>query len=351
MKKYRVIIWGLGNVGKVALRMCRDKKSLELVGVIDTAPDKVGKDAGEVFGYDKTGVIISDNADEVLQIDADVVLCYLPLVRDAELKFKPSGDDIIRALNAKKNVITTLPISYQWATDPELAEKLDQSAKANGVTYAPMGFLPGHYGSYLPMVLGGLMERIDKITIASGEDDQYNNSQWVHVFGYGVKPEEFTGPNFPYGGAKTLKRVIQTYYQDGVYEIGARLGFRFTEVTSTHDIFTTPIPLKTVLKDVPAGTICGHRFKIMGMVGDQPAVTLDYVHRICTDQVEEPKYRDVVRLEGSPAVIEVEYEGLITLEQSYETSTAPSVNAVPNVVEAEPGYKNGLDLRVVVPIR
>ena len=47
MKKYKVIVWGLGSVGRYAVKMIQSKKSLELVGAVDVDPKKVGKDAGE----------------------------------------------------------------------------------------------------------------------------------------------------------------------------------------------------------------------------------------------------------------------------------------------------------------
>jgi len=99
MKKYRVIIWGLGNVGRIAVRMCMERESLELVGVIDIAPDKVGKNAGEIFGFGKAGVIVSDNMEKVFALDADVIMCYLPcLMKKGSLK--PSADNIVKALKA-----------------------------------------------------------------------------------------------------------------------------------------------------------------------------------------------------------------------------------------------------------
>ena len=66
MKKYKVIVWGLGSVGRYAVIMIQSKKSLELVCGIDVDPKKVGKDAGEIFGFDKANVIVSDDIDEVL---------------------------------------------------------------------------------------------------------------------------------------------------------------------------------------------------------------------------------------------------------------------------------------------
>jgi hypothetical protein len=343
MKKYRVIIWGLGNVGRIAVRMCMEKESLELVGVIDIAPDKVGKDAGEVFGFGKTGVIVSDNMEKVFAMDADVIMCYLPcLMKKGSLK--PSADNIVKALKAKKNVITTIPISYSKQSDPEVTKMLDDAAKENGVTFLQIGLMPGLYSSYFPIVLCAAMARVDRVIMECGEDDQGNTSDWVRFFGYGLKPEEID--------AEAIRRGISTYYGDGVWEVGDRLGFKLTKVHCTDEVFTTSIPLKTVRGAIPAGTICGHKFIWHGMVGDEEKVTLIYTHNVCNDQIEAPKITERIRLEGAPSVVDAEIKGLMPpYDESFETSVAPTIHIIPRVVEAEPGLKYALDLPVINPIR
>jgi hypothetical protein len=343
MKKYRVIIWGLGNVGRIAVRMCMEKESLELAGVIDIAPDKVGKDAGEIFGFGKSGVIVSDNIDKVFAMNADVIMCYLPcLMKKGSLM--PSAENIVKALEAKKNVITTIPISYSRQSDPAVTKMIDDKAKENGVTFLQMGLMPGLYSSYFPIVLCAAMERVDRVIMECGEDDQGNTSDWVRFFGYGLKPEEIN--------IEAIRRGISTYYGDGVWEVGDRLGFKLTGVHCTDEVFTTAIPLKTVRGAIPAGTICGHRFIWHGMVGEKEMVTLIYIHNVCNDQIGEPKIIEKIRLEGSPSVIEAEIKGLMPpFEQSFETSVAPTIHVIPGVVAAEPGLRYALDLPVINPIR
>ena len=343
MKKYKVIVWGLGNVGRAAIRMIMDKESLELVGAIDVDPGKVGKDAGEIFGFGKTGVTVSSDVDKVFEMDADVILNYTPLVRDEKGGFTPSAQDMCRALSDKKNVITTIPIYYSQVTTPELFKMIDDCARENGVTYLPSGLLPGAYASYIPMVISGIMGRVDKIVVESGEDDQHNNSSWVKVFGYGVDPNVF--PN------ERLKAGIVSYYVSGVYEMGDRLGFQFDDFKNTHEVFTAPEDLHPIFGTVKKGTICGHRFTMSGCVGGKEVVTLRYVHKICNDVALEPPISDTIHIEGLPGDIDVELRGMMPLDESYVTSAAPTVNIIPAVVEAEPGFRQAMDLPVAVPIR
>ena len=130
----------------------------------------------------------------------------------------PSAQNIIKAIKAKKNVITTIPISYSVQSDPEVTKMLDDAAKENGVTFLQIGLMPGLYSSYFPIVLCAAMERVDRVVMECGEDDQGNTSDWVRFFGYGQKPEEVN--------VEAIRRGISTYYGDGVWEVGDQTGFQ-----------------------------------------------------------------------------------------------------------------------------
>jgi hypothetical protein len=172
MKKYRVIIWGMGSVGRYAVKMIQGKKSLDLVGAIDTDPMKTGRDAGELFGFPSTGVIISDDIDQVLELEADVVLLYLPTIYEKgnmrPSGYRPMAENICRALKAKKNVLTPLPTYHLHKTAPAIYEMINQCAIENGVTFVQQGIFPGLYNPYLPVVLASMAGRVDRVIITGG---------------------------------------------------------------------------------------------------------------------------------------------------------------------------------------
>ncbi len=63
---YRVIQWTTGNVGRRAVRAIVDHPQLELVGLYAHSADKIGKDAGELCGIEKTGILATDDAKIIL---------------------------------------------------------------------------------------------------------------------------------------------------------------------------------------------------------------------------------------------------------------------------------------------
>ena len=238
MEPYKVIIWGLGNVGRVAVRMIGERQSVQLVAAVDNDPEKIGKDAAGLFGFPEIGVKVTDDIDAALKLDADVVLVYTPLRHDPETgAFTPSAEDMVKVLNAKKNCITTIPLYYSQVTTPDLYKMINTAAQKNGVTFMPSGLLPGFYASHLPLYLCNLVDHVDELTVQSGEDDQNNTSSWVKVFGYGMDPDKFPQDK--------LKAGIAAYYIAAVYEMGDRLGLKFDDVKVSHEVFTAPHDLQT----------------------------------------------------------------------------------------------------------
>ena len=64
----KVVILGLGGVGKRILKELSTKDGLDIVGVIDSYDAIVGKDAGVVAGIDPIGVKISNDEDAVYKL-------------------------------------------------------------------------------------------------------------------------------------------------------------------------------------------------------------------------------------------------------------------------------------------
>ena len=71
---YRVIQWATGAMGKSCLRAVIDHPAMELAGLFVYGDDKLGRDAGDIARRAPTGVIATRDVDEILALDADVVI-------------------------------------------------------------------------------------------------------------------------------------------------------------------------------------------------------------------------------------------------------------------------------------
>ena len=105
---YRVIQWGTGFVGKMALRATIEHPDLELVGLVVHGKDKVGRDAGELIGLPPAGVVATDDVQAAERIPADVVSYFA----NADLRPADAVQDMARMLAAGKNVRLALPSKH-----------------------------------------------------------------------------------------------------------------------------------------------------------------------------------------------------------------------------------------------
>ena len=97
----------------------------EIVGAIDVAPTKVGKDLGEIIGLDHgLGITVSDNIHELCsKTPADVV------VHTTFSYLSEIYDQLTEIVKNHVNIVSTCEeLSFPFKTAPELAHKLDQLA-------------------------------------------------------------------------------------------------------------------------------------------------------------------------------------------------------------------------------
>jgi len=99
----QTVVWGTGNMGRAAIRAIDAHPGLELAAVLVANPEKVGRDAGDLAGLDRTlGVTATD--------DVDAVLANSP----GAIAYTASGDirpddaiaDVCRALRTGAVVVT-----------------------------------------------------------------------------------------------------------------------------------------------------------------------------------------------------------------------------------------------------
>jgi len=348
MRKYKVIVWGVGSVGKYAIRTIFEKKSLELVAAIDANPSIVGKDIGEVLGMDPTGVIVSDDISAELSKEADIVLLYVGIRA-------PAIDLIFQALNAKKNVLTTLNVYNYQDTAPELYEKINACALENNVTYCQQGIYPGLFTPYLPVVLASMTGRVDKVEINCIEDDMGNPSEWVKVFGYGHDPKTFDPSIFT--------SLFSSYYGPTVKEVARRCHLEYDEYVEECETFTHDKVIHTkYLGDVNPGTIAYHKVSMMCKKDGKEVSGFHITHKIGREQSPIQENENSIVIYGDPN-LKVTIDGLISLKPAdsddsvfvaggkpFATSTSPSINLINTVVEAAPGWVDALDLKAAQPI-
>jgi 4-hydroxy-tetrahydrodipicolinate reductase len=347
-RHYRVIQWSTGNVGRYALRGIINHPELELAGVWVHSEEKAGRDAGELAGVGPVGVKATNDVDELLAMDADVVSYNAT----GDLRPQEAVDDIVNILSSRKNVVGTalVPLVYPPSAPEQMREPIDEACIKYGVSCFTSGIDPGVANDLFPLVLAGLCERVDTVRVQEILNyATYDQPEVLfHTMGF-AQPLDHTP-------ILLVPGVLSLAWGCAVNVIAAGLGAELDEV---REVVVEKIPAPETFEipsgTVEKGTVAGLRFEIQGIVKGEPRIVIEHITRLRDDIAPhwpappgKGGYR--VRVEGSPSLtctLELEGDGGDENSGGLIVTAMRLLNAIPAVVEAPPGLLSALDIPLV----
>lgn len=346
MRRYKVIQWSTGNVGKLALRGILQHPQLELVGLWVHSAEKAGRDAGELAGLRHAGVAATNDAAALLAMDADCV-CY---TATADLRPGEAVEDLCRILESGKNVVSSSVVSFVFppAANPELRERIEKACTRGGSTFYTSGIDPGFANDALPLTLLSCCERVDTVRIAEilNYATYHQPEVLFETMGFG-KPLE-------HDPILLIPGILQLAWGPTVRMIAHAMGAELDEIREEVEKRPAPEDFSIPCGPVARGTMAALRFEVQGIVGGRPAIVIEHVTRLRDDLAPDwPQpvgagcYR--VTVEGNPSMVcdvamkgedgDVNTGGLVATAMRL-------LNAVPAVCAAKPGLVSLLDLPV-----
>jgi 2,4-diaminopentanoate dehydrogenase len=356
----RVAVWGPGSMGVIALRGVIDHPELELVDLVVHSDVKVGRDAGQLCGADRVGVVATTDATGLLGGDADVVV----YAAAANLRPLEAVNDMVSILRAGKNVVScsVVPLVYPNAVDAAFTDPLREAALAGGASFLTTGIDSGFANDVLPLALSGVARTIESIRVTEMFNyATYPDATAVYdILGFGKPPEEIpfaaTPGVFTFGWGPVLHQLA-----DG-------LGVRVNDIAENVERTPATMSFDTPTGHVSAGTIAGMRSTLTGYVEGNPTFVVDHVSRMHDDiapnwpqpHISIPP-RDLgyggasgrgvyrVEIEGSPSM-RCEFEMADDHDHDLGARMAGAsrmVNAIPAVCAARPGLLSALDLPLI----
>ena len=187
-KKIRAIQYGVGPIGASIAKLMREKQAIEIIGAIDTDPAKAGRDLGEVVGAQDApwGVVISADAQEVLEQNADIV------IHSTSSSLAKVMDQLLACLQSESSIVSTCEeLSYPFRTHPELAAQLDTAAKQSGVALVGTGVNPGFVMDKLVVTLAAVSQRIEHAKALRIVDASKRRLPLQKKIGAGMTVDEF----------------------------------------------------------------------------------------------------------------------------------------------------------------
>ena len=188
MRKVKTVLFGVGAVGSLIAKFLLEKEGVKIVGAIDVAKDKVGRDLGEVLGLArKLGITVSEDVDSVLsKADVDIA------VHTTTSFLKDTYPQIASIIKHGVNVVSTCEeLSYPYFSEPELAERLNTLAKEHGATVLGTGINPGFLMDTLVITLTTVCQKIERIEAVRVMDAATRRLPFQKKIGAGLTLEEF----------------------------------------------------------------------------------------------------------------------------------------------------------------
>jgi 4-hydroxy-tetrahydrodipicolinate reductase len=317
-------------MGSGMARLMLEKPGLTIVAAIDSRPDFVGKDLGEVLilGHNM-GIKITDQPADVLkkeEVDVVVIATTSWLNEQAA--------DLRSIISAGINCISIAEeMADAWAQNPVLADELDDLCKKNNVTLLGTGVNPGFVLDLLVVALTGGNHSVERIEASRVNDLSPYGPTVMKSQGVGTTPEAFRA------GVADGSIVGHVGFPESIHMISEALGLGVDKIEQTREPIISNVYRETPHVIVQPGMVAGCAHIGVGYKGDQEVIRLVHPQQIHPG-LEGQKTGDFINIYGKPEIhMEIKPEiagGIATM--------GLAVNMIPHVFAATPGLKRMIDL-------
>ena len=337
----RVVQWATGATGRLALGAVIDASDLELVGVRVYDPEKAGQDAGTLADRPTTGVLATDDRDEILELGADVVL-YMGRVEQHAAECLADVTDILAS--GSDVVATGSAFIDARAVDGDMGRAIDAACAEGSSTFLGLGLFPGFWGEAVAPLLSRLSFACDRIVVR--ESLSYagypSTRMMFDVMGYGHPPEStepvLAKPQRPGNPFKATATII-----------AKALGLDVVSIEPFREIAVTDTELQVAAGVIPAGTVGAMK---LGVRARCASVEIVVEHVTWMGPDVEPEWSRSegyeIELDGAPTLrcnLLLGTKGEDHTEMGCLATAMHAVHAIPVVGAAPPGVLDLADVR------
>lgn len=327
MNMFNIVYLGLGPLGQKVVRFAIERGCFNIVAAVDSDPDKVGKDLGELCGIKPLGIKVSSTLKEARNGRGAQVAVVTTVSSLA--KFAPQALELAQA--GMHIVSTCEELAFPWRTQPQISQRIDAMCKKHGIACVGTGVNPGFLMEYLPSVLTGVCQKVDSIKVWRVQDASVRRVPFQQKIGAGFTLDEFSKKQ----KEGTLRHVG---LPESVDFIAAKMGWKLDRSTESLDPVMADTDIHTGYKPILKGMACGIYQVGRGFVGSKEVITLEF-----RAAVGEPQSYDRIVIDGDPKI-----DSTITGGVNGDIATcAITLNAIRSIMSSSPGLKTMCDMPTV----
>ena len=328
-EKIRVVCYGVGAVGTRIAKFLLTKQGVQIVGAIDVAKDKIGKDLGQVLEINrKLGVVISDDVDSVMK-----KACCDVVIHATSSYLKDVYSQIAPLANYGVNVISTCEeLSYPYVSEPELANKLEALGLRYAMSFLGTGINPVFLMDTLIISLTGVCQKINKIKAERLMNAATRRVPFQKKVGAGLTLTEFKKKM----ASKEITGHVGLEQSIGMVASALRWELDKIQVEQVEPVVATQ-EVRSEAITVKKGQVAGLRQIARGIMNRKDMITLDFQAHIGAKQ----EY-DAITIDGVPPV----HQKISPCVHGDIATVAMIVNAIPKLINAHPGLLTMKDLPV-----
>lgn len=341
--KHKVIQWATGGIGKAAIQGVIGHPDLQLVGCWVHSKSKVGLEAGDIAGIEKTGVLATNSIDDILNMDADCVV-YSPVF--------PNESEVVRLLESGKSVVT--PTGWFYPFKNLDVGRLQRACEKGQSVLHGTGIHPGGFSEKIPLQLAGMQRETRHVRVEEFSDVRTYGAPDIlqEIMGFGKTPEQITN-----GG---ISKFLAAGFYQSIHMLADALKIDIDALETQCEFGVATADIESPIGIIKPGEIAAMRLIWLGLHKGKPVIEQIvnwYMGEQHFDQPwqfgpEGPRYE--VEVIGDPPIKAV-YHGVhptsieagLRRNPGIVATAMHCVNSIPYVCKAAPGIRTYLDLPLV----
>jgi 2,4-diaminopentanoate dehydrogenase len=317
--RMKIVQFGLGPIGLETVRLATTKPWAEVIAAVDYAPDKAGRDLGQLTGIAALrGKRVLASLGALGRQKPDLVF------HTSVSRFQAAFAQLEPLARMGVNVVSSCEeMLFPALQEPVLARKLDKLCRRTGARMVATGVNPGFVMDILPLSLIQVAREVEAIHVQRVVNASTRREPLQRKIGSGLGPDDFhrrfREGSLGHAGLKESAALVTHV-----------LGWKLQRLVETGEPVLARHHIQTPYLSVKKGRTCGLHQRAEVMAAGKRRLTLDL--RMYLD-AENP--HDAIQIDGEPA-LDVLVRGGVAGDGA---TVAALVNTAPRLLSVEPGLR------------